>query len=375
MYVVSNAHLEWVEVVQRDRWHHGPLELIFVDMPAGRRRSPELDLALCNWNRHAQGGFARAADVLETVSTAVPGIEKVDNPNVILVPRIQGFTELHAMLASVLPDPTLRRARIKRERSNFWLWPVWRKNRGARSIASAFDSFIWERLTKGKRQRNGLGAKSSLRLLAGDATFWMSRLYRVAIERRQAFPEVDPEPTWRSLDALNTEFQKMVPEHDRFFLRRPLTGGWLWDPEDPDDRESVIREMLSGVGTMDSVLPVVEALQSRPTHEDFSDHYSWVKEDFERTFYSKRAKLRVTFLETIDDCPTRDGAETLGYENLLFRDLLAVCNVRERRLIIALRQGKTVSEIAREHNLRGHAAISRRIARLKARIRPLLIGS
>src|SRR6185436_15978799 len=113
-------------------------------------------------------------------------------------------------------------------------------------------------------------------------------------------------------------------------------------------------------------------LHRHHAHEDFSSRYSWVKEDFERSFYSKRSKLKVELIETVDDAPVWNSAEPDGYERVLFRDILAALNVRERRLLLALRMGKTSTEIARGQGLTGHAAISRRIKGLKAKIAKLL---
>ena len=85
-----------------------------------------------------------------------------------------------------------------------------------------------------------------------------------------------------------------------------------------------------------------------------------------------RARLKVEFLETLDDVPVWDTDGTAGYENALFRDVLAVLDLKERRLILALPQGETISDIAAAEGLRGHAAVSRRVQRVKRKIEGLL---
>jgi hypothetical protein len=97
---------------------------------------------------------------------------------------------------------------------------------------------------------------------------------------------------------------------------------------------------------MDSLEPVIELLQRQCAHEDFSARASWIKEDFERSFYSKRAKLKVEFVETLDHAPVWSVDECEEYGEILFRDLIAALNVRERRLLPALRSGKTVRDLA-----------------------------
>lgn len=99
MHVVSNALVDQAEVVQLDRWDHGPLELVFLD-----RFSDDLvNVArLVNWNCHYRSGLLRDANTLEWVQEMVPALRHEANPNVFLVPCINGYTELHMMLTCII---------------------------------------------------------------------------------------------------------------------------------------------------------------------------------------------------------------------------------------------------------------------------------
>jgi hypothetical protein len=77
-------------------------------------------------------------------------------------------------------------------------------------------------------------------------------------------------------------------------------------------------------------------------------------------------------VETVDDAPVWSTNECDGYGEVLFRDIFATLDLRERRLMLAIRTGKTVTEIAREAGHAGHAAISRRIKQIQAKVRRLL---
>src|SRR5690349_11782095 len=114
MKAISNAFFWQVEVVQEDRWDHGPLELVVVDQAS--RKGPmtdkqiQLSLAISEWNRSTSGGFTRPGEALETLEQqlGVLGVRRA-NPNVIFVPRgVNGVTQLHVMLASLLPEDRLR---------------------------------------------------------------------------------------------------------------------------------------------------------------------------------------------------------------------------------------------------------------------------
>lgn len=404
MRVVSNAFLDQAEVVQLDRWDHGPLELVFLDGFLDRsKRYAERFFYISDWNRQYRSGLLRDADTLEWVQRIVPALRRRPNPNIFLVPRINGYSELHAMLASVVPEDILRRHGIEKVKANFWLVPVLHRfckdldkpqalermpfreyearKRDAAGVYApaacrAFEEYIWTKLVRDHRCRyEFFEPRSPLRLLAGDIPFWMNRLYRVAVEQSEGFKEVSEEgEKWQSIEALTRKLRKCIPKEQwsNFLVRRPLMGGWLWDPDDPEECEAVVEEMLDGGGVMDSLHEILEVLHTHRTHEDFSDRYSWIKEDFERSFYRKRAKVRVTLLETVDESPVWSAKEPAGYAELLFRDLLSFLDRRDQHIIIAVRQGKTVSEIACGLGHKGHAVVSRRLQAIKAKVRKLL---
>jgi DNA-binding NarL/FixJ family response regulator len=82
--------------------------------------------------------------------------------------------------------------------------------------------------------------------------------------------------------------------------------------------------------------------------------------------------LKVVLVETIDEFPVWEAHSSYGHEDLIFRDVLSCFDRREQRLLIALRHGKTVSEISREMGLTGNASVSRKLARIKKRLTRLL---
>jgi len=379
MYVISNAFLKMAEVVQTDRWDHGPLEIVFVNGDPRRPNHVESTHATSLWNMSYAGGHLRPGEIFDSVMKQVPGIAKRSNPNIFLAPKLpNGLSELHVMLASLLPDEHLGGAALERLRPNMSLSLVGRYDVAddyVTRVEHGFAKYMWTRLSPGSRARPELFAPSSpLKLLAGDVRFWMQRLYRIAVERReQFFDPVPDDPEWKSMEALEAEFRESIKGAEgQYSLRRPLYGGTVWDGEDAGEREAVIDEAIHGNDVEGSLAPVIELLHSHRAHEDFSDRYSWIKEDFERSFYSKRAKLKVELIETLDDAPVWDSDDCEGYSDVLFRDVIAALDVHERILLLAIRSGKTVCEISNEAGLRGHASISRRITRLKEKVTRLL---
>lgn len=374
---ISNAHFYQAEVTQVDRWDHGPLELVFVDEPT--EGGLEQTAHIHEWNSTQRAGFLRSGRAMDGLKASIPCLEDRRNPNMILVPMCGGTSELDVMLAGLLPDALLQQHNLERRRTVMNLIFGHRSldaGYGSRARA-AFSQHVWSVLSpRARLGANAFAPNSPLRLLAGDTRYWAHRIYRLALDRRDAFfePTDHEEESWRPIDMLRERILAPLPEEERskFKVDRPLQGGNIWDVFDSGEREDVLRCAIDGDGVMESLDPLIELLHSHRVHEDFSDANSWIKEDFERSFYSKRAKLKVDLVETIDDAPAYDLAENEPYEQVLFRDVIAMLDQKERRLVLALRMGKNASTIARESGLRGHASVSRRISALKAKLAHVL---
>jgi len=373
---MSNAFFHQAEITQVDRWERGPLELVFLPEPESNRG--EFIAHAHDWNSTQRAGFIRSSETMDGLRKYVPWLEERRNPNMILVPTRDTTSALDIMLASLLPDALLTNYGLERKHPSLGLlmWGKLKPTYGTKARA-AFAQHIWSYLAPRVRFNEGAFAPNSpLRLLAGDTRFWAHRLYRLALDRRDEYfePTTHDDEDWKPIDELRETLLGQLPEEDRHLFRveRPLMGGTIWDVFDADEREDVLKAAIDGDGVMESLEPVIDLLHRHRVHEDFSDRHSWIKEDFERSFYSKRSRLKVDLLETVDDAPAYDLEPNEPYEQVLFRDIIAMLDQKERRLVIALRMGKNASTIARESGLRGHASVSRRIAALKAKVAGLL---
>src|SRR6185437_3367521 len=107
MRVISNAMMWQMEVVQRNRWAQGPLELAFIKEPppessplsavlgpkAGEFPALMFDSMIFQWNQSASGGWMRSSDLVDYFEALYPGLNKRENPNLIFVPqRSDGLT-------------------------------------------------------------------------------------------------------------------------------------------------------------------------------------------------------------------------------------------------------------------------------------------
>lgn len=309
---LSNAFFHQAEVTQVDRWEHGPLELVFFPEPENKRL--ELVAHVQDWNSSQRAGFLRSSETMDGLRAHVPGLEERRNPNMILVPTYGETSELDVMLASLLPDALLEHYELERRRPSLGLLMLGGlKSTYGTEARSAFTQHIWSYLAPRARLHEGaFSPNSSLRLLAGDTRFWAHRLYRLALDRRDEYfePTTHEDEGWKPIDQLRQAILAKIPEEDRhlFKVERPLMGGTIWDVFDANEREDALQAAVDGDGVMESLEPVIELLHQSRAHEDFSDRHSWIKEDFERSFYSKRSRLKVHLVETVDDAPIAASA-------------------------------------------------------------------
>jgi hypothetical protein len=141
-------------------------------------------------------------------------------------------------------------------------------------IPAAFERWIWSRLVASRRfAMRDYSKHASLRLLSGDVRFWMSRLYRVAIDLDEERPPVTGEKeNWRSLEELEHELCSMIPkgEQAKYLITRPRVGGELWNSEDARERDWIADRLIDGDSTVASLQPVIDVLLGSPTHASAS---------------------------------------------------------------------------------------------------------
>lgn len=374
MRAMSNAFLNQVSVIQKNHWDLGPLELVSYDYKNSEERHTGFF-----WNSAYEGGLCRDAELLDSVQKIIPSLGSRSNPNIFLVPTISGGSMLDLMLRSVIPSRLKSQSRLDTSGSaNLWLVPTGLHQLSSdyfRRCRETFERYIWSKLQRsGRSKYDCFSVNDPLRLLSADDGYWKARLYRVALYYYEQFEEAyNVDQDWDSLEGLRERFFEEAPDAtDDFLIRRPRKGGTLWFEDDDDECEAVVEDMLDGLGVLDPVQPMLDLIHSHRVHEDFSDKYSWVREDFERSFYSKRSKVKVVLVETVDELPVWSADECYLDEGTVFRDLLACFDKRDQRLLIAVRRGFTQTEIASDLGLRGHASISRRINKIKARLKDLL---
>jgi hypothetical protein len=193
-----------------------------------------------------------------------------------------------------------------------------------------------------------------IRLLAHNLDFWLPPVTAAIEEILRDFLVVDggmSEEPVRLEDG--TIFDGLV-------AAGPRIGGDLWCGE--AEAAEVVQLAVEHADTDGRLRGILEAVRSNRVEDDFSEHWSYARDDFERKLYRKRTKIKVRFVELTDTIPVQ-GPETEIEDNLVFADFLALLDERERQVVVLLRSGTTkVGEVASTLGYKNHSPVSKRLA-------------
>lgn len=285
--------------------------------------------------------------------------------NVVFVPLTQSRYEEYAPLYHLIPRRTLERfglpllrgaqypyspASLVSERllpSDF-----------APRLERAWAHTVWKHLMPASGLRS-FAPDEPIRVLAHNLDYWLPPVVQVIEDTLRGFPlggeHIEPGPA-RLFDESALEGA---------VIGSPRKGGEIWQGE--EQAAWALEDVIDVADEHGQLRGILDAVRSNRVADDFSSHWSYAKEDFERKLHSKRSKVKVTFVELTDTIPVQ-GPETQVVGSLVTGDFMALLDPRDRQVVVLLRSGMTsLTDIAAELGYANHSAVSKRLARIRAK--------
>lgn len=283
------------------------------------------------------------------------------SPEYVSIPMHAGDRD--ARLFHLLPRRTLERFGLPLYRGGQWpfLADVWSPDHYLPAdfearLSRAWAATVWRHLMPGS-PLIGFTHDDPIRLLAHDLDFWIPPVTEVMETEMRTWPEADKgvEPQPVTLDDGSVLHGTTAAN--------PRVGGELWTGE--DDAAQFVRQTVNAADRTGRLRAILDAVRSHRVEDDFSHHWTYAREDFERKLYRKRSKIKVRFVELTDTIPVQ-GPESEIVDRLVFNDFLALLDPREREVVVLLRSGTTkLTEIADIMGYRNHNPISKRLTRIR----------
>ena len=339
-----------------------------------RLRDFATKVAIAEWNISWEAGILRHQMFKKKLPPRLRWISRFSEQDLRLVPlgggsRYPGYAPLYHLL----PRRTLKRFGLPALKKGIWpvlinfdrrermLMPADFETR----LSRAFAYHIWPLLCPGSPP-SAFSPREPIQVLAHSLDFWLPYADRVAQDRMRKFGRVKVESKEQA--ALLRKVRADAPPE--FVPSRPLFGGTVWQGE--AEAWDATRELVDTADRHGKLRDILEAVRSHRVADDFSPRWSFAKEDFERKLYQKRNKIKATFVEVHDTIPVH-GPDAEVDENLLWQDLFAVLNPKERRIVVCLRSGTTKrADIASILGYANHSPISKTLRRIRQKVKGFL---
>jgi hypothetical protein len=284
--------------------------------------------------------------------------------NVVFVPRTGSRYEEYAPLYHLLPRATLERFGLPLLRGGQYPYsPASLVSERlipedfSQRLSKAWAYAVWKHLMPASGLRS-FAPDEPIRMLAHNLDFWLPPTVQVIEDVLRSFPVggegAEPQPARLIDDSVL----------DGALTVSPRMGGDLWRGE--HEAGEILEEVVNEADATGHLRGILDAVRSNRVADDFSSHWSFAKEDFERKLYSKRSKVKITFVELTDTIPVQ-GPETEVVGSIVTGDFMALLDPRDRQVVVLLRSGRTsLTDIAAELGYANHSAVSKRLRRIRA---------
>ena len=349
-----------------------PPEFVYVPstLHAGIQEGPELhqSVTVTSWNICWEAGQLRHELFADELPDGLRWLGGHTSDNIFLLPRPNRHRYFaYAVLFHLIPKQILARHGLPPLRRG--LWPhytedYWRESllpdKFDNRLSHAFTDLVWRRLDSGSGH-SAFSPSEPIRLLAHNLDFWLPYAHEVVERRLRLMPRVRVESEEQA--RLLADGRAAAPAG--VTVQRPRMGGLLWAGE--EEAFAAVDELVDVADASGRLRGIIDSIRSSRVEEDFSDRWSFAKEDFERKLFRKRSKIKVNFVELSDTIPVH-GPESEVHENILWEDFMGFLNRKEREITVLLRNGFTrVGDIASEMGYANHSPVSKALARIRSK--------
>lgn len=337
-------------------------------------RDIEQEVTISEWNMAWEVGHLRGSFFWDRLPKNLLWLRDYDGVNLYLVPaNARTPYQTYAPFLHLLPLNTRLKFGLPLMKKGHWPFITDSdqlvldhviKSNFLQRLSKAFAYHVWPLLDSQSKTFDFAGDES-LVLLAHNLNFWMPFLYDAIEERLSSFERVQPEDR-KQLDQIKS-LQLQYPEID---VKLPLMGGPIWIGE--DEAWDTTKQIVEKADSNGKLRSIIDSIKSNRVEDDFSDRWSYAKEDFERKLYSKRSKVQVRFVELDDAIPIHSPSSEIE-ENLLWDDLLSVVNTREKKVVVCLRKGMTNhKEISEILGYKNHTPVTKLLGKIRAKVAKIL---
>jgi hypothetical protein len=290
-------------------------------------------------------------------------IADLGDVNVSFVARTKSRYFEYAPLVHLLPQATLERFGIPLLRAGTW---PYMGDRGGldrylptdfeQRLSRAWAATVWPHLISGSPMR-AFSKDDPIRLLSHNLDFWIPAVTEVVQSILREFPIVEKGVKERPVTLMDGGTLEGA------VAGNPRMGGDIW--RGVAEAAEAMADTVEAADQTGRLRDIIDAVRSNRVEDDFSEQWSFAREDFERKLFKKRSKASVRFVEMTDTIPVQ-GPESDIVGQIVTNDFLALLDDKNRQIVVLLNSGVTKKvEIAKALGYANHSAVSKRLAQIR----------
>lgn len=343
-------------------------EFVFIkNYENGKQLHAEKEVTIAEWNMIWEVGHLRTDFFWQKLPKELEWLKNYEGENIYLVPDHKDFLhQTYSPLFHLLPYKVRKQFRLPLLKKGNWpfitdyqshlLDDIFKINFESQ-LSKAFAHHIWP-LLDSQSNLQSYANNDSITLLAHNLKFWLPSMYSVLEEEILNFGRIEP----KSVEQVNriAILQSQYPELD---IKMPLKGGNIWTGE--DEAWHFTKRLVKHADSNGQLRGIIDAVRTNRIQDDFSEKWSYAKEDFERKLYSKRSKVKVNFVE-LNECVAIHSQTSELDNNYLWDDLLSIIDNKERRVVVLLRKGITNhQDISELLGYKNHSPVTKTLKRIR----------
>lgn len=334
----------------------------------GAEEDMKAALAVGKWNTLWEAGqFRRRFFDKDELPAPMADIADLGDVNVTFVPRTRSRYYEYAPLLHLLTKRTMERFELPVLRG--CVWPFLADYTGVDDflpddfktrLSRAWAWTVWRHLESGSKM-SAFTRDDPIKLLAHNLDFWTPAVTATIQDRLRHFPEIDKgsDPSKLGIPVTLEDGSILAGA----VTGHPRKGGPVWMGE--EEAAWVIEDSVECADQTGRLRGIIDAVRSNRIEDDFSAHWSYAREDFERKLHGKRRKVKVAFVEVPDTTPVQ-GPESDVLGNIVTNDFMTMLDTRNRQIVVLLNSGVTSkTEIASILGYANHSAVSKRLAHIR----------
>lgn len=329
----------------------------------------DINFLVSQWNSAWEAGRFRFDMFEDDIPDSLKWLKQYKSNNIYLLPKFPSKNYfLYSPIYHLLPKHILEYNKLPLLKRGNWphsiVFPIYYEilpKDFDKRLSQAFSFYIWPYLLSSSTIHS-FTENDPLKILAHNLNFWLPSVNKAIEEKISSWGRIPPEDNEQKLELI--KYRNELPKDSE--LNRPYYGGYLWYGE--SESKKFLKRIIEIADSEGQLRNIIDAVKSNRVEDDFSEKWSFAKEDFERALFKKRSSYKLKFVE-IEDAFSLQGPENEVEGNIIWGDFISLLDEKEKQIVILLNKGYSkLTEISKILGYANHSPVSKKMKKIQKKV-------